>query len=175
MKGEIFQTSDKREQWSVSNHRHSSKSNPESLVRIIKVGECNLKIIVLHLNSDPKSNWLSNHLASSTWCHLVAPSSASLWATAPWGKHACSSLTQQIPSPGNTCQLSSTTIRHPWLVCTVHTELGVLSVSRFCYVFPCELRGPAWAVGSYSISQSAGGNSQNIIFKTLRQIGCPAL
>ena len=38
-----------------------------------------------------------------------------------------------------------------------------------------ELRGPAWAVGSYSISQSAGGTSQNIIFKTLRQIGRPAL
>ena len=39
-----------------------------------------------------------------------------------------------------------------------HTERGVLSVTRFCYVFPCELRGPAWAVGNYSISQSAGGN-----------------
>ena len=45
------------------------------------------------------------------------------------------------------------------------TEWGVLSVVRFCYVFPCELRGPAWAV--YSISQSAGGTSQNIIFKTM--------
>ena len=39
---------------------------------------------------------------------------------------------------------------------------GVLSVASFCYVFPCELRGPAWAVGSYSISQSAGGSSQNL-------------
>ena len=56
-----------------------------------------------------------------------------------------------------------------------YTEQGVLSVARFCYVFPCELQGPAWAVGSYSISQSTGGTSQNIIFKTLRQIGCPAL
>ena len=46
------------------------------------------------------------------------------------------------------------------------TERGVLSVARFCYVFPCELRGPARAVGSYSISQSAGGTSKNIIFKT---------
>ena len=55
------------------------------------------------------------------------------------------------------------------------TERGVLSVSRFCYVFPCELQGPAWAVGSYSISQSAGETSQNIIFKTLRQIGRPAI
>ena len=55
------------------------------------------------------------------------------------------------------------------------TERGVLSVAGFCYVFPCELRGPPWAVGSYSISQSAGGTSQNIIFKTLRQIGRPAL
>ena len=34
---------------------------------------------------------------------------------------------------------------------------------------------PTWAVGSYGISQSAGGTSQNIIFKTLRQIGRPAL
>ena len=57
----------------------------------------------------------------------------------------------------------------------VSTALGILSVARFCYVFPCELRGPAWAVGSYSVSQSAGGTSQNIIFKTLRQIGRPAL
>ena len=56
-----------------------------------------------------------------------------------------------------------------------HTERGILSVARFCYVFPCELREPAWAVGSYSISQSAGGTSQIIIFKTLRQIGRPAL
>ena len=47
------------------------------------------------------------------------------------------------------------------------------SVTRFCYVFPCELRGPAWAVGSYSIGQSAGGTSQHIIIKTLRQIGAP--
>ena len=59
---------------------------------------------------------------------------------------------------------------------TIHTtERGVPSVARFCYVFPCELRGPAWAVGSYSNSQSARGTSQNIIFKTLRRIGCPAL
>ena len=40
-------------------------------------------------------------------------------------------------------------------------RVGVLSVTRFCYVFPCELRGPAWAVGSCRISQSAGGTSQN--------------
>ena len=33
------------------------------------------------------------------------------------------------------------------------TERGVLSVARFCYVFPCELGGPAWAVGTYSISR----------------------
>ena len=51
----------------------------------------------------------------------------------------------------------------------------LLSVTRFCYVFPCEWRGPARAVGSYSISQSAGGTSQNIIFKTLRQTGQPTM
>ena len=34
----------------------------------------------------------------------------------------------------------------------VCTERGVLSVARFCHGFPCELRGPASAVGSYSIS-----------------------
>ena len=33
------------------------------------------------------------------------------------------------------------------------------------------LRGPAWAVGSCSISQSAGRIYQNITFKTLRQTG----
>ena len=60
-------------------------------------------------------------------------------------------------------------------VAAADTERGVLSVASFCYVFPCELRRPDWAVGSYSISQSAGGTSQNIIFKTLRQIGRPAL
>ena len=54
-----------------------------------------------------------------------------------------------------------------YLMCT---ERGVLSVARFCSVFPCELPGPAWSVGSYSSSQSAGGTSQNIIFKTLQQI-----
>ena len=54
-------------------------------------------------------------------------------------------------------------------------ERGILSVARFCYVFPCELRWPAWAVGSCSISQSAGGTSQNITFKTLQQKGRPAL
>ena len=53
----------------------------------------------------------------------------------------------------------------------LHTVWGVLSVAWFCYV--CELRGPAWAVGSYSIGQSAGGTSQHIIIKTLRQIGAP--
>ena len=37
------------------------------------------------------------------------------------------------------------------------------------------MRRPAWAVGSYSTGQSAGGTSQNIIFRTLRQIGRPAL
>ena len=39
------------------------------------------------------------------------------------------------------------------------TERGVLSVAIFFYVFPCGLRGPAWEVGSYSISQSDGGTS----------------
>ena len=41
----------------------------------------------------------------------------------------------------------------------------------FCYGFQHNLRGPAWTVGSYSISQSAGRTSQNIIFQTLQQIG----
>ena len=55
------------------------------------------------------------------------------------------------------------------------TEWGVLSVARFCYVFQCELRGPAWAVGSYSISQHPEELPKNIIFKTLQQIGRPSL
>ena len=42
--------------------------------------------------------------------------------------------------------------------CKVSTERGVLSVARFCYVFPCELRGPAWAEGSYSISHISRRN-----------------
>ena len=70
-------------------------------------------------------------------------------------------------SRGRSCLLG----RRKWpnRPAVTHTERGVLSVTRFCYAFPCELRGPAWAVGSYSISQSAGETSQNIIFKTLRQ------
>ena len=51
----------------------------------------------------------------------------------------------------------------------VCTELFVRSVAMFCYVFQGKLRGPAWAVGSYSASQSAEGIYHCIIFKTLRQ------
>ena len=39
---------------------------------------------------------------------------------------------------------------------TLHTERGCLSVTRFCYSFLSELRGPAWEVGTYSIGNSAG-------------------
>ena len=46
------------------------------------------------------------------------------------------------------------------------TERGVLSVSKLCYVFPCELRGPAWAVGSYEISQLAKHYLQNLATDT---------
>ena len=35
-------------------------------------------------------------------------------------------------------------------------------------VFLYELRGPAWAAGSYSVSQSAGGIYHYIICKTLQ-------
>ena len=41
----------------------------------------------------------------------------------------------------------------------------------FRYVFLCELRGPAWAIGSYSSGPLAGGTPQIIIFKTLRMTG----
>ena len=53
----------------------------------------------------------------------------------------------------------------------ITTERGCLSVARFSYVFQLELRGPAWAVGSYSMSQSAGGTSQIMICKTYVQSG----
>ena len=42
-----------------------------------------------------------------------------------------------------------------------------VAVAVVCY----KLRGPAWAVGSYGISSLAGGISQILIFKTLRQTG----
>ena len=45
----------------------------------------------------------------------------------------------------------------------------------FVTVFLGELRGFAWAVGSYSSSQSDKGTSQKIIYKTLWQIGSPTL
>ena len=57
----------------------------------------------------------------------------------------------------------------------VNTERGCLSVARFCYSFLSELRGPARVVGTYSIGHSAGGTSQNMICKTLRQIDSPTL
>ena len=46
-----------------------------------------------------------------------------------------------------------------------NTELFVWSVAKFCYVFQGKLQGPAWAVGSYSYSQSAGGiyHLQNLV------------
>ena len=81
------------------------------------------------------------------------------------------------PQKGTMAQHISRTFPEPGLnvFTRLCTERGVLSVTRFRYVFQCELWGPAWAVGSYSISQSAGGTSQSIIFKTLRQIRRPAL
>ena len=45
----------------------------------------------------------------------------------------------------------------------------------FCFVFPLELRESAWAVGSCSISHSAGGIKQIVLFKTLQQSGPNAL
>ena len=44
-----------------------------------------------------------------------------------------------------------------WVCITSCTERGCLSVTRFCYDFPREFRGLAWAQGSQCISQSAGG------------------
>ena len=61
------------------------------------------------------------------------------------------------------------------VVQTDHTERGCLSVARFCYSFLSELRGPACSVGTYSIGHLAGGTSQNMICKTLRQIDSPTL
>ena len=50
---------------------------------------------------------------------------------------------------------------------------GVPSFLIFCYVFRCELRGPAWAVGSYSIGLPAGGIFQNTFNKISRIRGRP--
>ena len=40
----------------------------------------------------------------------------------------------------------------------LHTPLFIHLFAMFCYVFLCELREPAWAVGSYSIDPPARGN-----------------
>ena len=53
----------------------------------------------------------------------------------------------------------------------INTERFFPSVAMFCYGFQHNLRGPAWAVGSYSISPPADGTFQNFIFQTLRQMG----
>ena len=50
------------------------------------------------------------------------------------------------------------------------TEIFSPSVAMFRYVFLCELRGPALSVGNCSISYSAWGIFQNIIYETLRRI-----
>ena len=39
------------------------------------------------------------------------------------------------------------------------TIWGAPSFMIFCFVFLCELRGPAWAVGNYSIGPLAGGGA----------------
>ena len=48
----------------------------------------------------------------------------------------------------------------------VYTVFFIQSFAMFCYGYLLKLRGPAWAVANYSISQPAGGNSQNSIYET---------
>ena len=55
------------------------------------------------------------------------------------------------------------------------TERFFHSVARFCPGFQYNLRGPAWAVGSCSISLPAEGTFQDVIFQTLRLSGKNAL
>ena len=38
-----------------------------------------------------------------------------------------------------------------------NTKKFILLFARFCYVFLCELRGPAWALGSYTRNPPAEG------------------
>ena len=110
---------------------------------------------------------------------LTASSSSSSRKTTPrsYSAYSAPAFPTHRRSPGSSTQStlqSSTTTGYAiyYRVLQHHsnplrnTEWGVLSVARFCYVFPCDLQGPARAVGSYSISQSAGGTSKNIIFKT---------
>ena len=52
----------------------------------------------------------------------------------------------------------------------IHTERFFHCVARFCPGFQYNLRGPAWAVGSCSISLPAEGTFQDVIFQTLGRI-----
>ena len=52
-----------------------------------------------------------------------------------------------------------------------HTVAFIQSDTMFCLVARLKLREPAWAVDSYSSGPPAGGNSQNLISKTLRMTG----
>ena len=59
-----------------------------------------------------------------------------------------------------------------WSPCTEHF---FHSVATFCPGFQYNLRGPAWEVGSCSISPPADGTFQDVIFQTLRLSGKNAL
>ena len=56
-----------------------------------------------------------------------------------------------------------------------YTERFFHSVTMFCYGFQYNLRGPAWAVASCSISPPAKESLKNVFFQTLRQSGKNAL
>ena len=56
-----------------------------------------------------------------------------------------------------------------------YTERFFHSVTMFCHEFQYNLRGPAWAVGSCSISPPAKGTFQKFVLQTLRQSGKNAL
>ena len=73
---------------------------------------------------------------------------------------------QTLPAPRH--KEGSVRIRY-----TVHTMWGVPSLVIFCYLFLSELRGPAWAVGSYSIGPPARGIFQNTFNKISGVIGHP--
>ena len=82
------------------------------------------------------------------------------WRHPRWTR-CCQSCAWECPqlslssSPRNRSWPSRSWRESKWSLLVTCKEWGVLSVARFCHVFPCELWGPAWTVGSYSTVRPA--------------------
>ena len=120
------------------------------------------------------------HPDNKTRAHLVKLSTAALAAEvcAIMGiplKESAVMLTMDPPSPSRKWVLYAA--RDTIMQCkdcvnvNFHIrERGVQSVARFCYVFPCQLRGPAWAVGVATVSAQVSAKQLGELSKTIHAV-----